>query len=102
MLFHKHIHLWKTHLVEMRPVGSKGEQFISCSLTSSDSDTSLLSYENSELSLCRGPFCEREKRSGELNLLKCHILTRNYSLRKRMPLDIVTFKCWERPKALGA
>lgn len=44
----KHTHLWKTPLVEMRPAGSKGEQFISCSLTS-DSDTSLLSYENSEL-----------------------------------------------------
>ena len=101
MLFHKHTHLWKTHLVEMRPAGSKGEQFIFCSLTS-DSDTSLLSYENSELSLCIGPFCERDKRSGELNPLKCHILTRNYSLMKKMPLDIVTFKCWECPKTLGA
>lgn len=30
--FYKHTHLWKTHLVEIRPVDNKGKQSLSLAL----------------------------------------------------------------------
>lgn len=55
-------------------------------------DASLHSYERSELSLCRDPFFERDKRSGELNVLKCYMLEGNYSIMEKMSPDLVTSK----------